>query len=86
MTSRFIQEVDAADRLSPEDQAAARDAQFLDMALAEQRLRAEGGAVYQRGRCANCDAPIDPTRVYCDADCRADHEHRLAVLARQGKR
>lgn len=86
MTRHFVPPMDADDRGTVEDQAAARDAQFLDMALAAQHLRAEGGAVYRRGRCANCDAPIDPARIYCDADCQADHEHRLGVMARQGKR
>ncbi len=82
----FVAPLDLDDRLADEDQAAARDQQFLDAALMAQRLKAEGGALYQRGICANCGERVAPPQFYCDADCKADHEHRLAVLARQGKR
>ena len=43
------------------------------------------GAVLVRGVCAECGDRCHPRAVYCDATCRADHELRMAVLARQGR-
>lgn len=73
------------ERLCEEDMAARREAEFLADALAVQALRAAGGCVVQQGVCSNCGQACLPRAVYCDADCRADHEARLAVLARQGR-
>lgn len=30
------------------------------------------------GKCRNCAEPVEGAAVYCDDDCRADFEHRLA--------
>lgn len=35
------------------------------------------------GMCFNCDEPLQ-AGVYCDADCRADHELRERALTRHG--
>ena len=72
------------ERLSKEDRAARRADEFLASALAAQ-VRAAGGAVLVRGVCAECGDRCHPRAVYCDATCRADHELRMAVLARQGR-
>lgn len=31
-----------------------------------------------RGKCLNCDAPLPPTGLYCDEDCKYDYERRAA--------
>lgn len=74
---------EAADRLSPDDQAARTTEQLQAGALLAQQLRAQGGAYIERGRCCNCGAQCLPSAVYCDAECRADHEARTLAQARQ---
>lgn len=61
--------------------ATAREAQFTAAALAVARRPVVQAPL---GRCANCQAQCLPTAKYCDEDCRADHERRLATLRRQG--
>jgi hypothetical protein len=72
------------ERLSEEDMAARREAEFLADSLAVQKLRAHGGDVIERGVCSNCGGVCLPRAVYCDEDCRSDHEARLRQLARRG--
>lgn len=71
------------ERLGQDDMATRREGEFLAAALRQQAERAarEGAAP---GTCANCGEVCLPQTVYCDADCRADHEKRLRVQARQG--
>jgi hypothetical protein len=76
-------ERDACERLAEDDQATQREAEFLDVALLNQRLRAAGEPVTIPGVCTNCDERCHPLAVYCDPDCRADHQARLA-RARRG--
>lgn len=77
-------DVDPAERLGPDDMATRREAEFLAAALRAQSAHAAlPGAV--PGACSNCGAVCLPQAVYCDADCRADHEQRLRVLGRQGR-
>lgn len=73
----------AGERLSADDMASRREAEFLADALMAQQLRARGGALVQAGVCTNCAAACTVRAVYCDADCRRDHEGRLLALARQ---
>lgn len=82
----LIEPLPADERLSEEDMAARREAEFLADALAAQALRAAGGAVVQRGVCAECGAACLPAAVYCDPGCKAEHEKRLAIMARQQRR
>lgn len=79
----LLEPLAADERLSDEDMASRREAEHLADALAVQELRARGGEVIEAGRCANCDQRCAPAAVYCDAECRADHEARLQCLARQ---
>lgn len=81
----LIEPLDAAERLNEDDMATRREAEFLADALRVQQLRAAGGEVVTQGVCTNCGEACRPHCVYCDADCRADHEARLAALARQRK-
>ena len=75
---------DPHERLSADDQATQREGQFLAAALAAQQ-RASAQPRHPPGVCANCRATCLPLAVFCDEDCRADHEHRQAVLRRQGR-
>ena len=76
---------DPVERLSADDMATQREAQFLAHALLAQELKAAGGLAIQQGVCAYCKAQCMPLAVYCDAECRADHEAELRTLARQGR-
>jgi hypothetical protein len=82
----LIEPMDGSERLSADDLATRREEEFLNAAVAAQQLRAAGGAILQRGVCCNCSEACAPRALYCDPDCQADHEKRLQVLARQGRR
>jgi hypothetical protein len=75
---------DSGERLSPEDLATRREEQFLAAALRAQQ-RAAQAPTGTPGVCSNCSAQCLPQAVYCDEDCRADHEQRKRILARQGR-
>lgn len=72
------------ERLSAEDRAARAADEHLADALIAQQVRAAGGVVYRRGTCANCGERCHPSTLYCDPDCRADHEDRLRRMAQRG--
>lgn len=74
---------DGTERLSADDQATKTEEHFLAGALAAQALKA-GLQRRSAGVCANCLARCLPLAVFCDEDCRADHEHRQRVRQRQG--
>ena len=77
-------DADGTERLSADDMATRREGEFLAAALrAQTAAAAVGGA--RPGLCSNCGAACLPQAVYCDDDCRSDHEHRRRVLARQGR-
>lgn len=84
-TGPLIDPLAPDERLSQEDMAARRADEFLASALAAQ-VRAAGGLVLLRGVCAACGDRCHPATVYCDNTCQHDHEQRLAVLARQGRK
>jgi len=79
----LIEPLPPSERLSDEDLATRREAELLADALAVHELRARGGDVIEAGRCSNCRQCCAPAAVYCDADCRADHEARMLRQARQ---
>jgi hypothetical protein len=72
-----VPERDQAERLGPDDQATQREAEFLQRALLNQQLRAARQPSAVQGVCTNCLDTCHPLAVYCDEDCRADHEARL---------
>jgi hypothetical protein len=76
--------VDGTERLSADDQATQREAQFLAAALAAQQQQAAMPR-HTPGLCANCLAQCLPLAVFCDEDCRADYEDRMLVMRRQGR-
>jgi uncharacterized OB-fold protein len=65
-----------------DDQASLIEAHFLAAALRVQRSTAPANAT--PGRCGNCGERCLPRAIYCDANCREDHERRVTVRARQG--
>lgn len=80
-----VVEREDAERMSADDQATARDAEFLADALLSQRLKATRTAVHPKGLCANCGEVCAPQAVYCDEDCRAGHEVREKARRRTGQ-
>lgn len=68
---------------SVDDMATLREAQFTAWAVAAARKPVQGGAP---GVCGNCGAVLPNVAVYCDPECRADHEHRQAAQQRAGRR
>ncbi len=71
------------ERLGLDDMATRREEEFREAALRSQALKAAAESAAP-GTCANCGDRCLPLAVYCDPDCRADHERRLRVRARQG--
>ena len=76
---------DVGERLSPDDMATRREGEFLARALLNQQARAAAPAA-KPGVCTNCGAQCLPRAVYCDEDCRADHDERVQREARTGRR
>lgn len=77
-------EREAAERMSADDLATAHAAELAADALVAQRLAAARQGQAPKGRCANCGEVCAPLAVYCDEDCRGDHERRVRARARQG--
>ena len=75
---------DATERLGAEDMAALHAEQLLNAAKLDQRRTAEAARVSVPGVCTNCGGGCLPLAVYCDDDCREDHEDRVQTLRRQG--
>lgn len=78
-------ERDDSERLSADDLATRREAEFLADAIEAQRLDAARQAAAPRGVCVNCGQRCLPRAVYCDDDCKSDHETRVAALRRAGR-
>lgn len=85
MSAVRLQSHDTTERLGPDDMASLREQQHLEAALIGQQQRAQRTRGVQ-GTCSNCGEACHPSTVYCDEDCRADHEHRETTLQRQGRR
>jgi len=83
--ARLDIERDPLERCSGDDLATVREQEFLQVSLANHRYGAEQSSSTP-GVCRNCGALCLPLAVYCDEDCRADHERRELLLRRQGRR
>lgn len=71
------------ERLNLDDQATR--AEMLQTAGAVDRVRSAAAARIGRpGVCGNCSAQLASLAVYCDEDCRADHERRQQAARRLG--
>ncbi|MDY0748520.1 hypothetical protein SNE35_28730 [Paucibacter sp. R3-3] len=77
---------DTTERLGVDDMATLCEEQSREAALREQQLRAERTPRSRPGVCTNCGEACMPHVVYCDADCRADHQSRENAARRQGLR
>jgi hypothetical protein len=77
--------VDPTEVMTTDDQATRRSDEFLAMALLKQQVKAQGGLVIHAGTCTWCGERCQPLAVYCDGECRADHEAQLATLVKQGR-
>lgn len=73
-----------SERLAEDDMATRLEAEHLASAISAHALRAQALPASTPGVCTNCKAPCLPRAVYCDADCREDHETRLLKAARTG--
>ena len=73
-----IEQRDPCERLSADDQATQREAEFRQHAMLQQQGRVARTPAAVQGVCTNCGEPCLPLAVYCDEDCRADHEFREA--------
>lgn len=80
-----VDAIDPNERLSPDDLATRREAEFLHRALLRQAAAARVPAS-KPGVCTNCGEACLPPAVYCDADCKLDHEARLRVPGHTGGR
>lgn len=70
-------------RLSSIDDQATR-AEAMQTAGAVDRVRTAATARSGRpGVCGNCGAQLASLAVYCDEDCRGDHERRQLAASRQ---
>lgn len=78
-------ERDDLERQSADDLATTRDAEFLADALLTHQVAAAAQQPLPRGVCANCGEACAPRAVYCDEDCKADHEQRVRARARLGR-
>lgn len=77
---------DTSERLGADDTATVREAEFLEVALCEHRAQVAKDGPVEHGLCANCGEQLPASWVYCDQDCKDDHEHRLETARRQGLR
>lgn len=84
MTGR-VEVRDASERLGPDDMATLHEEQLREAAMLDQQ-RAAARVRSTPGVCSNCGAVCLPAAVYCDTDCRDDHEARLQTQRRQGVR
>ncbi len=85
MSFALLDPLEPHERLSADDLATRQEAEHLQAALAEQQRRARLELQVRRGVCASCGATCLPRAVYCDADCRDDHERLLAARRRAGQ-
>jgi len=69
---------DASERLSADDMATRHEEQLREAAMLDQK-RAAARLRSTPGVCSNCGEACLTAAVYCDADCRHDHERRLRV-------
>ena len=65
-----------------DDKASEVEQLFLAQALELQRRRAAAVPESRPGVCANCGEQCLPLAVYCDEECRLDHQRRQCVHAR----
>jgi hypothetical protein len=69
--------IDPSVRLNEDDRATHAEEEHRAAALLKQSQRAACRRASEPGVCTNCGSACLPMAVYCDADCRSDHEARI---------
>ena len=64
------------------DQASEREQMDRDLAIKEALRNTKLSMLTPNGRCYNCMEPIAHPKLFCDADCSADHEVRMRARRR----
>lgn len=41
--------------------------------------------LYPKGTCYNCEAKVKSPKLYCDVDCRDDHQRLVKAKQRNGR-
>lgn len=59
------------------DQASEREDIDRELAIKATLNRIESSRLAPTGFCHNCQEPLRPAQLFCDADCSADHELRM---------
>lgn len=59
------------------DQASEREQVDRDLAIAATLNRIKSNQLQAIGECHNCGERLPPPKLFCDADCSADHELRM---------
>jgi hypothetical protein len=67
------------------DQATRIEEAAREAALSNAALAAKRSALIPTGACLNCDNEVPEAKLFCDADCRDDFEHRQAAKRRAGR-
>ena len=67
---------DPDERLGQDDMATRHEAEFLAISVRNHDRAVLRAQPTERGVCTNCGERCLPMAVYCDEDCRADHETR----------
>ena len=81
-TEGLLGPLDRTELSTAEDQAARSAAEHLAVALLNQSCKQ--GQPTRAGVCTWCGQRCTSTAVYCDADCRADHEAQCDRQRRRG--
>lgn len=57
------------------DEAFLREREEVERGIAKV-LNSKGKPLVFTGGCRNCEEPVAAPLIFCDADCRDDHDHR----------
>ena len=86
MTRPLLEGRDTTERLGAEDMAALHAEQLQAAAMLDHQRAVAKSVASTPGVCSNCGDECHPLAIYCDDDCRGDHEARERTLKRQGLR
>lgn len=75
---------DTTERLGPDDMATMHTEQLFNAAMLDHQRAVAKVPASEPGVCTNCGEACLPLAVYCDDDCRSDHEQRVRTQQRQG--
>lgn len=58
------------------EQASELEQRERDASIKAALEKAKANRMNPKGACYNCDEPLKPMQLFCDADCSADYELR----------